>query len=55
MDERIAKQVLVSSKFPKGGRPGRIEGTRELVARRAPSIVGVSVRNGLRSLPANSQ
>jgi toxin ParE1/3/4 len=39
VDERIATQVLVLSQFPEGGRPGRIEGTRELIVRRTPYIV----------------
>lgn len=39
VDERIATQVPVLLQFPEGGRPGRIEGTRELVVRRTPYIV----------------
>ncbi|HEX7788929.1 MAG TPA: type II toxin-antitoxin system RelE/ParE family toxin [Afipia sp.] len=43
VDERIAAQVLVLMRFPEGGRPGRIEGTRELVVRRTPYIVAYRV------------
>ena len=43
VDERIASQVLVLSQFPEGGRPGRIEGTRELVVRRTSYIVAYRV------------
>ncbi|MGJ7557702.1 type II toxin-antitoxin system RelE/ParE family toxin [Variovorax sp. RB3P1] len=43
VDERIATQVLVLVRFPEGGRPGRIEGTRELVVRRTPYIVAYRV------------
>ncbi len=41
VDERIATQVLLLMQFPEGGRPGRIEGTRELVIRRTPYIVAL--------------
>lgn len=51
VDERIAKQVLLLMQFPEGGRPGRIEGTRELVIRRTPYIVAYRVeRDGVRIL-----
>jgi toxin ParE1/3/4 len=43
VDERIAMQVLVLLQFPDGGRPGRVEGTRELVVRRTPYIVAYRV------------
>jgi len=39
VDERIAMQVLVLLQYPEGGRPGRIEGTRELIVRRTPYVV----------------
>ncbi|CAN7711072.1 hypothetical protein LJR290_005943 [Variovorax sp. LjRoot290] len=56
VDERIATQVLLLLllQFPEGGRPGRIEGTRELIVRRTPYIVAYRGRKGLRSHPANS-
>ncbi|MBN8754726.1 MULTISPECIES: type II toxin-antitoxin system RelE/ParE family toxin [Variovorax] len=51
VDERIATQVLVLLQFPEGGRPGRIEGTRELVIRRTPYIVAYRVEeDGVRIL-----
>jgi toxin ParE1/3/4 len=51
VDERIATQVLLLMQFPEGGRPGRIEGTRELVIRRTPYIVAYRVeRDGVRIL-----
>ncbi|MGJ7610247.1 MULTISPECIES: type II toxin-antitoxin system RelE/ParE family toxin [unclassified Variovorax] len=43
VDERIAAQMLVLVRFPEGGRPGRIEGTRELIVRRTPYIVAYRV------------
>jgi addiction module RelE/StbE family toxin len=43
VDERIATQVRVLSQFPEGGRPGRVEGTRELVIRRTPYIAAYRV------------
>ncbi|KPV00047.1 addiction module toxin RelE [Variovorax paradoxus] len=51
VDERIATQVLLLMQFPEGGRPGRIEGTRELVIRRTPYIVAYRIeRDGVRIL-----
>jgi toxin ParE1/3/4 len=43
VDERIATQVRLLLQFPEGGRPGRVEGTRELVVRRTPYIVAYRV------------
>ena len=43
VDERIATQVLLLLKFPEGGRPGRINGTRELIVRRTPYIAAYRV------------
>ena len=40
---RIATQLLVLLQFTEGGRPGRVEGTRELVVRRTPYIVAYRV------------
>ncbi len=51
VDERIAEQVLVLMQFPEGGRPGRIEGTRELVIRRTPYIAAYRIEgDGVRIL-----
>ena len=38
VDDRIRAQVEELVKFPEMGRPGRLEGTRELVIRRTPYI-----------------
>jgi toxin ParE1/3/4 len=51
VDDRIATQISVLLRFPEGGRPGRIEGTRELVIRRTPYIVAYRVEeDGVRIL-----
>ena len=39
VDERIREQIGTLARFPESGRPGRIEGTRELVISRTPYIV----------------
>jgi toxin ParE1/3/4 len=49
MDDRIEARVEGLARFPKMGRPGRIDGTRELVIGRTPyiaayRIVGKTVR-----------
>jgi addiction module RelE/StbE family toxin len=49
MDDRIQTRVEGLARFPEMGRPGRIEGTRELVIARTPyiaayRIVGDTVR-----------
>jgi toxin ParE1/3/4 len=42
-DERIREQVEVVARFPQSGRPGRIDGTRELVINRTPYIVAYRI------------
>jgi addiction module RelE/StbE family toxin len=44
VDERIREQVGRLARFPESGRPGRIEGTRELVIERTPFIVAYCIR-----------
>lgn len=39
VDEEIARAVRRLLDFPESGRPGRVEGTRELVIPRTPYIV----------------
>ncbi len=38
VDDRIRVQIEILTQFPESGRPGRIEGTRELVIHRTPYI-----------------
>jgi toxin ParE1/3/4 len=38
VDDRIQQQIEELMKFPKIGRPGRIDGTRELIIQRTPYI-----------------
>jgi addiction module RelE/StbE family toxin len=44
VDERIREQVERLARFPESGRPGRIEGTRELVIDRTPLVVAYHIR-----------
>jgi toxin ParE1/3/4 len=43
MDDRIRQQVAGLVRFPESGRPGRVEGTRELVIDRTPYIAAYRV------------
>jgi toxin ParE1/3/4 len=48
-DRRISDRVKLLGRLPRSGRPGRVEGTRELVITRTPyivtyRIVGATVR-----------
>jgi toxin ParE1/3/4 len=43
VDNRIREQVEHLSQFPEMGRPGRVEGTRELVILRTPYIVAYRI------------
>lgn len=43
VDDRIKEQVETLAQFPASGRPGRIEGTRELVISRTPYIVAYRI------------
>jgi toxin ParE1/3/4 len=44
VDDRIRDQAEVLAKFPESGRPGRIEGTRELVINRTPYIAAYRIQ-----------
>ena len=43
VDDRIEAQVELLAKTPEMGRPGRVEGTRELVVPRTPYIVAYQI------------
>ena len=43
VDDRIREQAETLAHFPNSGRPGRIEGTRELVISRTPYIVAYRI------------
>jgi len=43
VDDRIRVQVEGLVQFPESGRPGRIEGTRELVIQRTPYIAAYRI------------
>lgn len=44
VDDRIREQVEMLARFPQSGRPGRIEGTRELAISRTPYIVAYRIK-----------
>ncbi len=46
VDDRIRTQIESLAQFPQSGRPGRIEGTRELVIQRTPYIVAYRIAGG---------
>ena len=43
VDDRIREQVEGLMKFPEMGRPGRVDGTRELIIQRTPYIAAYSI------------
>ena len=43
VDDRISNQINNLLKFPETGRPGRIEGTRELVINHTPYIAAYRI------------
>jgi addiction module RelE/StbE family toxin len=44
VDDRIREQIETLARFPRSGRPGRIERTRELVISRTPYIVAYRIQ-----------
>jgi toxin ParE1/3/4 len=43
VDDRIREQIEGLMKFPEMGRPGRVDGTRELVIQRTPYIAAYRI------------
>jgi len=43
VDRRIQSEVETLAQFPRRGRPGRVEGTRELVILRTPYVVAYRI------------
>lgn len=43
IDDRIQTQIEELTRFPEMGRPGRVEGTRELIILRTPYIVAYRI------------
>jgi toxin ParE1/3/4 len=43
VDDRIQAQVETLVQFPQSGRPGRVEGTREVVIRRTPYVAAYRI------------
>ncbi|POR48114.1 type II toxin-antitoxin system RelE/ParE family toxin [Bosea psychrotolerans] len=47
LDERIEQHVEVLPAFPESGRPGRVEGTRELIIGGTPYIAAYRIGSGV--------
>ncbi|WNJ89287.1 type II toxin-antitoxin system RelE/ParE family toxin [Bosea sp. 685] len=47
LDERIEQHVEVLLAFPESGRPGRVEGTRELIVGGTPYIAAYHIGSGV--------
>lgn len=47
IDDIIRHHIERLSQFPESGRPGRVEGTRELVVNRTPYIVAYRLADGV--------
>ena len=47
VDERVRELVETLARFPQSGRPGRIEGTRELVISQTPYIVAYRIKGNI--------
>jgi toxin ParE1/3/4 len=43
VDDRVGAQVIRLMQFPESGRPGRVEGTRELVIDQTPYIAAYRI------------
>lgn len=43
MDKRISDRLKLLCRLPRSGRPGRVEGTRELVISRTPYVVAYRI------------
>ncbi len=52
VDNTIQAQIEAVISFPERGRPGRIDGTRELVIRRTPYVVADRVSGDMIRVPA---
>lgn len=50
VDKRISDRVKVLQRLPRSGRPGRVEGTRELIITRTPYIVAYRMGDAVRIL-----